>query len=201
MSPVRGETNRAAINALVSAVHDWANGAPIDEIESELEAALRPALGAGTFSTGGAADFDEQYRRTTLQRGLEHVLSRLSAGASVDEAVAAVEAIIVMAKERVAVQEPSDRVATFRPEVPNVGQRGRPKTYRVASTPPGYSGPGLVDEVFGAGSNNADQTAFATRIEPERFPRYVEERRRNGGRVSASNALRALGWGIIEIDA
>lgn len=85
--------------------------------------------------------------------------------------------------------------------------KGKPATYRVISTPEDdgtgqpYSGSGKAGDMFGAGTENADQKAYATSVEPIRFPQYVTKRQETGGRVSPFHALNALGWSVQKISA
>jgi hypothetical protein len=95
---VRGDSNRAAINALAKAVDRRLEGHSIQQLETELEAELRNGHEA-LLVPAPDAEQAEQVRRASLQRGLGYALRRLGDGASADEVIAATEAVLAMTKE------------------------------------------------------------------------------------------------------
>ena len=96
---VRGDQNRVAKGILIDAAGALASGVISS---SELEGYIRdrvPQTAEPEPRPMASVPLDETYRRSSLLKGLEYVIARSKAGATTDELLAAVEAVVAMNKE------------------------------------------------------------------------------------------------------
>lgn len=77
--------------------------------------------------------------------------------------------------------------------------RGGAAVYRVVALPQDYDGPAQVGDVFGPGTDNPVGKAYAERVGGDALAAKVAERAAGGGRMSAVNQLRAVGFLVEQV--
>ena len=77
--------------------------------------------------------------------------------------------------------------------------KGGAAVYRVVALPQDYNGPAQVGDTFGPGTDNPVGKAYAERVGGSELAAKVAERAAGGGRMSAVNQLRAVGFLVEQV--
>lgn len=100
---VRGEQNKAAKQVLLDALDEIDAGRlsfdRVEEFVRDSVTRLMPPAGADVADRIEDDGTLDEYRRSTLKKGLGHAITQLERGLSVDTVIATVETVLAMSKD------------------------------------------------------------------------------------------------------